>query len=136
MESLEELEYEPAQDMPRFGTDMRRLAANTIRGHKVGPSSTANTTKTQPGVKRKREAAEEDAVAQPVDADMHTEQAEPDKPPELKKMRTTCTRNVTGVTSSRCWKVPAGQRSSASQKHSGKSWDLKVCLHRSELCVA
>lgn len=124
----EAFHWEPAQDFPKQTIDLRELAANTARGHKVGPSSTANTVKTQPAVKkRKREDAE---ASQQDDMDAETTSG---VAPSLAKMRRTCKRDVVGVTSDRSWKVPAAQKHSASLGRTAKTWEHKVRAPRSAL---
>lgn len=115
-----ETEWYPAQDIPKQTVDLRQLSANTARGFKVGASSTANTTATQPAVKRKRS---ELAVGKD-DSEMQTEVVSPD----LKKMRQTSTRDVIGVTSNRSWKVPAGKRHSAQLGKPKVAWEAKVWM--------
>jgi hypothetical protein len=115
-----EFSWVPAQDFPKQTIDLRALAERTARGYKVGTSSTANTTKTQPAVKRKRAEAEE-AGNDEMDATCDVNQV-----PDLKRMRGTCKRDVVGVNANRVWKVPVASRSSASHRQSVKSWDQKV----------
>lgn len=120
------VEWIPAQDHPKTGADMRASAGPVKRGYKVGFSSTANTTKTQPLVKaaskRKRDEPEDGMDVDGVDADSYG-------PPDTKK-RNTVSRDISGLASNRAWKVPAAARHSASkQVGSTKSWDKKVRAH-------
>ena len=112
--------WEPAQDLPRQSIDLRELPACTARGYKVGPSSKANTTKTQPAIKRKREELEN---AQQPEDEMHVDamSASVDVQP-----RKVSKRNVVGVNNARCWKQPVEKRSSASVKSASRSWEQKV----------
>jgi hypothetical protein len=119
--------YLPAQDLPRSAIDLRKLNAPVPRGVKVGPSSTANTTKTQPAVKRKRrldddqEAGDTDMLDVPVFS----------KRARLDPSSSGPARNTVGVTAKRSWKLPAAQRATASRSGgSKKSWDQKVCKNR------
>jgi hypothetical protein len=89
----------------------------------VGPSSRANTTKTQPAVKRKREA--EDGATAFSDAEM---QLDVDAALAVTSRKVTCKRDTVGVAANRLWKLPAEKRSSASQKRTGRSWNEKVCI--------
>ena len=113
------LDWTPAQDLPKFSADFREQVASK-RGVKVGASSTANTTKTQPAVKRKREALDDAEEA----ADQQMEDASAPQP--VRKQRKTVSRNVTGVASARPWKLPAQKRASAGPR-CGKPWEVKAC---------
>jgi hypothetical protein len=118
----------PTQDFPKQTIDLRALAERTARGYKVGTSSTANTTKTQPAAKRKRAEAEE-AENDGMDVAFDVDQL-----PDLKRMRGTCKRDVVGVNATRVWKVPVSSRSSASHRQSVTSWDKKVRKPCSTFC--
>ena len=119
----EPFHWEPAQDFPKQTLDLRELAANTARGHKVGPSSTANTVKTQPAVKKRKREEEEALQQDDMETDVTTSSA---AAPSLAKMRRTCKRDVVGVTSDRTWKVPAARKHRASLGGTTTSWAQKV----------
>lgn len=107
----------PSQDLPKLSADFRKLEA-VKRGVKVGPSSTANTTKTQPAVKRKREELD---AHEAEDEKMHEQPH--DQP--LAKQRKTLARNIIGVAGARPWKLAPEKRASAGHR-SGKSWEAKA----------
>eukprot|EP01025_Chloroclados_australasicus_P066819 TRINITY_DN9229_c0_g2_i2.p1 TRINITY_DN9229_c0_g2~~TRINITY_DN9229_c0_g2_i2.p1 ORF type:complete len:234 (+),score=32.76 TRINITY_DN9229_c0_g2_i2:35-736(+) len=113
----------PAQDLPRQNTDLRELAA-FVRGKKIGMSSTANTTTTQPAVKRKREAiGEEEPDTQVAAMD---EDAAPSGAPDLTRVRGEST-HTAAVHASKAWKVAAVTRTSALRhKSASQSWSKKM----------
>lgn len=116
-----EFEWTPAQDIPKTGPDFRCLESS-VRGIKIGYSSTANTTKTQPAVK-----AAANAELRETDADEMMDASDVGGP--VAAPGTTQARDVVGVgsKSSRTWKLASTARSSASITKSKSSWDQKVC---------
>lgn len=118
------LEYMPAQDIPKTGADMRASAGPIKRGYKVGYSSTANTTKTQPLVKASKRKREEADTVDGMDIDGA---ADVDFGPPDTKKRNVVSRDVSGVASTKSWKTPVKARHSASKSiASAKTWDKKV----------
>lgn len=114
-------EWVPAQDIPKTGPDFRSLESS-VRGFKVGHSSTANTTKTQPVVKAAAEAELRETDADDM-MDLPTYEGDISAPGASQA------RDVVGLgsRSSRAWKLASTARSSASIKKSKASWDQKVC---------
>lgn len=120
-----EFEWVPAQDITKQGPDFRSLETS-VRGFKIGHSSTANTTKTQPAVKAiaKAELRQTDADDMMEACDVEGSIAAPG---------TVQPRDVQGIgtKSSRSWKLASTARTSASVKKSKSSWDQKVRpMHR------
>lgn len=115
-----EFEWVPAQDFPKTGPDFRSLES-TVRGFKVGHSSTANTSKTQPAVKATAQAELRD-----TDADEMMDVSEADG--SIAAPGESQARDVVGLgsKSSRSWKLASTARSSATIKKSNASWDKKV----------
>eukprot|EP00892_Ulva_mutabilis_P001021 jgi/Ulvmu1/1091/UM106_0007.1 len=118
--STAEFEWVPAQDITRIGPDFRSLES-TVRGFKVGHSSTANTTKTQPAVKAAAEAELREA-----DADEMMDVVPHEGP--ISAPGASQVRDVVGLgsKSSRSWKLASTARTSASVKKSKASWDQKM----------
>lgn len=118
---VEGVNWVPGQDVPKIGPDFRSLEA-TVRGFKVGHSSTANTVKTQPAVLRQNNAMEDQTEDNEM-KDVPTQTAAP--------LQDNAARNVVGVgsKSSRPWKVAQPARSSGGvRKPVSKSWETKVGL--------
>jgi hypothetical protein len=117
--SIEAGDWVPGQDVPKQGPDFRFLETS-VRGYKIGPSSTANTTKTQPAVRRLVEAALKDDE-ESLDVQMDDEAA-----PQV--LNDAAARNVVGVGARSCrpWKLAATGRSTSSIRKVSKSWDQKV----------
>lgn len=116
-----EFEWVPAQDFPKTGPDFRSLESS-VRGFKVGHSSTANTSKTQPAVK-----ATAQAELRETDADDMMDVSEIEG--RIATPGESQPRNVVGLgsKSSRSWKLASTARTSATIKKSNVSWDKKVC---------
>ena len=120
---VDTVNWTPGQDIPKIGPDFRSLES-TVRGFKVGHSSTANTIKTQPAVLRqKHEVQEEQCGDEMTDVPVQTAAAPSSDVPD------TTGRNVVGVgsKSSRPWKLAQpGRTSCGVRKPGSKSWDEKV----------
>lgn len=119
---VDTVQWVPGQDVPKIGPDFRSLEV-TVRGHKVGPSSTANTIKTQPAVLRqKNENEEQQNASEMMEVPVQTA-GSPSSVPD------SAARNVIGVgsKSGRSWKLAQSGRSSRGvRKPVSKSWDDKV----------
>ena len=113
-------EWVPTQDIPKTGPDFRGLETS-VRGFKVGHSSTANTTKTQPVVKAAAEAELRETDGDEM-MDTITYEGTVDAP------GATQVRDVVGLgsKSSRSWKLASTSRASGSIKKSKASWDQKA----------
>ena len=121
---VDTVQWEPGQDVPKIGPDFRSLES-TVRGFKIGHSSTANTTQTQPAVLRqKNENQEQQDADEMTDVPVQTAAAPPSS-----TVPDSTARNVVGVgsKSSRPWKLAqSGRTSGRVRKPGSKSWDEKV----------
>lgn len=119
---IDSFDWVPGQDVPKIGPDFRCLES-TVRGYKLGHSSTANTVKTQPAVLRlKNQDLGHHNASEMRDVPVQTA-APPSSLPD------SGARNVIGVgsKSSRPWKLAQPGRSSSGVRNPvSKSWDEKV----------